>query len=217
MLERNEKGKQVRRYFIEVEKRYKQIVQHLSEEEKLKLQLFSKDALEVATAHNRLVEIEIEKATVPLLEDISKKGEVIEQQDKQLEIQKPFVQTAMKLQNANNTVSFEQSSKLFSDNGIDIGRNTLMKMLREHGILMENNSPYERYKKAGLFKVKTVIKENHYGTRIIPVTRVTGKGLIFIDKKLREWFDIHDSEYDINISMEEIFGSDNKYAWLDTI
>ncbi len=45
MLERNEKGKQVRRYFIDVEKKYKQIVQHLSEEEKLKLQLFSKDPL----------------------------------------------------------------------------------------------------------------------------------------------------------------------------
>lgn len=39
---------------------------HLSEEEKLKLQLFSKDPLEVASAHNRLVELEINKATAPL-------------------------------------------------------------------------------------------------------------------------------------------------------
>jgi len=65
MLERNEKGKQVRRYFIEVEKKYKQVVQYLSEEDKLKLQLFSKDALEVVTAHNKLVEIEVGKATAP--------------------------------------------------------------------------------------------------------------------------------------------------------
>lgn len=35
---------------------------YLSEEEKLKLQLFSKDPLEVASAHNRLVEL----ATAPL-------------------------------------------------------------------------------------------------------------------------------------------------------
>lgn len=39
---------------------------HLSEEEKLKLQLFSKDPLEVASAHNRLVALEINKATAPL-------------------------------------------------------------------------------------------------------------------------------------------------------
>ena len=38
----------------------------LSEEEKLKLQLFSKDPLEVASAHNRLVELEVNKATAPL-------------------------------------------------------------------------------------------------------------------------------------------------------
>lgn len=39
---------------------------YLSEEEKLKLQLFSKDPLEVASAHNRLVELEVSKATAPL-------------------------------------------------------------------------------------------------------------------------------------------------------
>lgn len=39
---------------------------YLSEEEKLKLQLFSKDPLEVASAHNRLVKLEVDKATAPL-------------------------------------------------------------------------------------------------------------------------------------------------------
>lgn len=39
---------------------------YLSEEERLKLQLFSKDPLEVASAHNRLVELEVSKATALL-------------------------------------------------------------------------------------------------------------------------------------------------------
>lgn len=39
---------------------------YLSEEEKLKLKLFSKDPLEVASAHNKLVELEVGKATAPL-------------------------------------------------------------------------------------------------------------------------------------------------------
>lgn len=40
---------------------------YLSEEEKLKLQLFSKDPLEVVLAHKKLVEIEVDKATAPLI------------------------------------------------------------------------------------------------------------------------------------------------------
>lgn len=39
---------------------------YLSEEEKLKLKLFIKDLLEVASAHNKLVELEVGKATAPL-------------------------------------------------------------------------------------------------------------------------------------------------------
>lgn len=45
----------------------------LSEEEKLKLMLFSKDAGEVAYAHNRLIEL----ATAPLIEENKHKQEVI--------------------------------------------------------------------------------------------------------------------------------------------
>lgn len=46
---------------------------YLSEEEKLRLQLFSKDSLEVASAHNRLLEL----ATAPLIEENNHKQEVI--------------------------------------------------------------------------------------------------------------------------------------------
>lgn len=40
---------------------------YLSKEEKLKLQLFSKDPVEVASAHKKLVELEVSKATAPLV------------------------------------------------------------------------------------------------------------------------------------------------------
>ncbi|WP_024348457.1 Rha family transcriptional regulator [Lacrimispora indolis] len=46
---------------------------YLTEEEKLKLQLFSKDSLEVVSAHNRLLEL----ATAPLIEENKHKQEVI--------------------------------------------------------------------------------------------------------------------------------------------
>lgn len=50
---------------------------YLSEEEKLKLQLFSKDPLEVASVHNRLVELEVDKATVPLIAENERKQQII--------------------------------------------------------------------------------------------------------------------------------------------
>ena len=39
----------------------------LTDEERLKLQLFSKDAAEVAAAHNKLVDMAVDKATAPLI------------------------------------------------------------------------------------------------------------------------------------------------------
>lgn len=48
-----------------------------------------------------------------------------------------------------------------------------------------------------LFEVKIVFKENSYGSRAVPVTRVTGKGLIFLNKKLREWFGMEELNVEI--------------------
>ena len=43
----------------------------LTDEERLKLQLFSKDAAEVAAAHNKLVDMAVDKATAPLIQRLS--------------------------------------------------------------------------------------------------------------------------------------------------
>lgn len=50
---------------------------YLSEEEKLKLQLFSKDPLKVVSAHKRLVELEVDKATAPLIPKAEYHDEVL--------------------------------------------------------------------------------------------------------------------------------------------
>lgn len=54
---------------------------YLSEEEKLKLQLFSKDPLEVASAHNRLVHLEVDKATAPLIAKADYHDAVLNKED----------------------------------------------------------------------------------------------------------------------------------------
>ena len=167
---------------------------YLSEEEKLKLQLFSKDPIEVAAAHNKLIELK-----TALLQ------KTIEKQDSQLQIQKPFVQTAIKLQKSDGVVDMKTAAKWLIDDGIDIGRNRLMELLRKNKVFMGDNTPYQKYMDLGLFKVQISTKETHWGTKINPVTLVTGKGLIFLNKKLREWLKL--DGLDINIDLDSLDNS----------
>lgn len=75
-------------------------------------------------------------------------------QETKLNTQKPSAEFAINVQDDKTSYSMEKAAKILSDNGVSIGRNTLMKLLREHKILMGNNSTYQRYKEAGLFDCK---------------------------------------------------------------
>lgn len=78
MLERNEKGKQVRRYFIEVEKRYKESMSELTKEDKLILSIVNgKSGLERVQALSEYKQF----ITVPLIETIDKQNKTIEKQN----------------------------------------------------------------------------------------------------------------------------------------
>lgn len=142
----------------------------LTEEEKLKLQLFSKDVSEVAYAHNKLIEL----ATTPLRQ--------------QIEEQKPLVEFANKVSDSSNLIDMGKMAKLLKDENINIGRNRLFDWLRHKEILMKNNMPYQRYIEVGYFQVKESTYETPYGTKTQQTTYVTGKGQIYITEKLRkEW------------------------------
>ena len=141
---------------------------YLSEEEKLKLKLFSKDPLEVAFAHNRLVEL----ATAPLVN--------------QIEEQKPLVYFANKVSDSSNLIDMGKMAKLLKDEHINIGRNRLFDWLRKKDILMKNNMPYQRYIEGGYFQVKESTYETPYGTKTQQTTLITGKGQIYITERLRK-------------------------------
>ena len=71
------------------------------------------------------------------------------------------------------------AQKLFGDK---IGRNTLLKMLRQEGILKENNTPHQEYMK--YFKVVT--KPTPIGGKVVnfPVTLVWPEGVDFIMRRV---------------------------------
>jgi len=149
---------------------------YLSEKEKLKLQLFSKDALEVATAHNKLVEIEVEEATRPLLITI--------------EEQKPLVDFANHVTETSDTVDVGEFAKLVKNENIDIGRNRLFEWLRKNKYLMDNNIPYQQYIERKWFEVIETVKQTAYGSKIFTKTLITGKGQVALVEKLRKEYEV---------------------------
>lgn len=109
---------------------------------------------------------------------------ILAQKDKQIAEMKPLVDFAEKVTNSADTIDMAEMAKLAHDEGIDIGRNRLIKWLKGNKILMNENTPYQRYIESGYFKVVEVTKNTVFGTQIHPKTVITGKGQVWLMNKL---------------------------------
>lgn len=154
MVERNDKGKQARQYFIECERRAKANV--------IDLTTALADPARLRTA----------------LLAFTEKVVVLEAK---IQEQAPKAQFHDAVADAINCQSVQEIAKV-----LGTGPNRLFKFLRDEGLLMRDNLPYQQYLDAGLFRV--VEKqyndgrgESHTYTR----TLVTGRGLAYIQKRLQ--------------------------------
>lgn len=102
-----------------------------------------------------------------------------------VEQDKPLVDFAVHVSQSKDTIGMEEMAKIARDENINIGRNRLIKWLKEKKILQNNNTPYQTYIERGYFEVIEVKKDTVYGTRVFPKTVITGKGQIWIVEKLR--------------------------------
>lgn len=83
------------------------------------------------------------------------------------------------ISNADNLLDFNKAAKI-----LNTGRNKLMKQLKENGILMNNNTPYQQFIDSGYFIVKVKVinfgnKESNYSQ-----TFITGKGLTWLSERI---------------------------------
>ena len=163
MIQRNERGKEVRKYFIQVEKDF-------NSPEKIMAR-----ALKIAK--NKLDVLQLENT----------------EQKKLLEEQKPKVLFADSVRTSKTSVLIGELAKIIKQNGHDIGQNRLFEWLRNNNYLISRkgtdyNMPTQKAMNLELFEVKeTSITHSDGHISINKTPKVTGKGQVyFVNKFLKD-------------------------------
>jgi phage antirepressor YoqD-like protein len=137
---------------------------------------------------DRWQELETAQYKIPssFAEALKLAGEIQESLDTanlQIEQDKPKVDFAMAVRNMQGACSVGDFAKT-----IGIGRNRLFKLMRDDGVLMKNNLPYQKYCENDCFVVNEQIPYTDSNGKTHPAftTMVTGKGQVFLEKKYRK-------------------------------
>jgi anti-repressor protein len=166
MVERNEKGQQARRYFIECEKQLRGVVEG------------PRPALPTS----------YKEALTALLAEVEQK----EKLEQQLALAAPKLAFVQSIEASSNALTFAAAAKWLKIPGME-GRNKLVARLKADGLLMQNREPYQQYLNQGLFQVQPQTyqpgKKEEKGTkgeRLTNSTRVTPKGLEWLSKRYKQ-------------------------------
>ena len=163
MVENNELGRQFRKYFIECEKKLKQL-----------------------QTPSYMIDDPIERAMAWIEEQKQKK--LLQQQNQEqqllLEEQQPKVEFYDDVAGSKDAVAMKEVAKVLGIKGM--GRNKLFKFLRDKKILDRNNMPYQEYVDRGYFRViEQRYNTNNGDIKITFTTLVYNKGIEYIRKLLK--------------------------------
>lgn len=167
--------KKIRREYFAMRKIINSDEQLLS---KLVLDIYNGGQNAVLSAR-QLTEIEVNKATKPLLETI--------------EVQKPLVNFADKLLKSKENILIGDFAKAIYTDGVNLGQNKLFSWLRDNDYLYKkgtDNFPYQKYIDNGLFVLKERIVDTVYNNKTIIkfTTLITPTGQLYFYNKLKKEF-----------------------------
>ena len=162
MLQKTEKGKIARQYFIELEKKWNSP------------ELIMARALKMAEMQMTEYQGDIKRL------------------EGKIEEQRPKVLFADAVTASETSILVGELAKILNQNGIDTGQNRLFKWLRDNGYLIRRkgtdyNIPTQYSMNLGLFEVKeTSISHSDGHVSISKTAKVTGKGQIYFINKFKQ-------------------------------
>ncbi|WP_288163445.1 phage antirepressor KilAC domain-containing protein, partial [uncultured Ruminococcus sp.] len=112
----------------------------------------------------------------------------IEKLNERIRNDKPLVDFALHVADSEDLIDMNAMAKLAADKNFNIGRTRLFRWLKEMGVLMSNNLPYQRYIDRGYFAVKESVFEVEGMKKTYRQTFVTGNGQLFIIGLLRKYY-----------------------------
>lgn len=151
MIQRTEKGKEVRRYFLDLEKAWNTPEQIMAR------------ALKIADRK---------------INHLTEQNKALASENEQM---KPKALFADAVASADTSILIGDLAKLIRQNGVLIGQKRLFAWMRDNGYLMKcgtsYNMPTQKSMELGIFEVKERTIQNPDGSaRITRTTKVTGKG-----------------------------------------
>ena len=158
MLQRSPEGKQIRQYFIDLEKAWNTPEQIMAR------------ALKVA---DKRIEL-LKQDTAVLAQDVER--------------MRPKEIFADAVAASHTSILIGELAKLLKQNGVETGQRRLFTWMRDNGYLIKGgssrNMPTQKGMELGLFEIKETTINNHDGSiRISRTTKVTGRGQqYFINK-----------------------------------
>lgn len=155
MVENNAKGRKARKYFIEIEKRFKNQQHALPQN--------------YVEALKALISSEEEKQSLQL----------------KIETDKPLVQFAETCMTSTKSILVREVAKLASKQGVLIGERRMFQKLRDWELFLKNrNEPTQRGMEMGLFEIKKGVYAHPDGARDFATPKVTVKGQMYIINRL---------------------------------
>lgn len=159
MLQRTDKGKEARRYFIRIEEEWNTPERVMARALRFSERILSDTKALLADAHE------------------------------QIERDRPKVLFADSVSSSHTTILIGELAKIIKQNGVDMGQNRLFQWMRENGYLVSRqgtdyNMPTQRAMEMGLFTIKeTAIHHADGHTSINKTPKVTGKGQVYFVNK----------------------------------
>lgn len=159
MIQRSEKGRQYRQYFLDLEKAWNTPEQVMAR------------ALKIADKQ---------------IEDLKQSNLLLEHK---IEQDRPKTIFADAVSTSHTSILIGDLAKIIRQNGVDIGQKRLFEWMRQNGYLIKSgssrNMPTQKGMDMKLFEVKESTIQNPDGSsRITRTTKVTGKGQLFFVNKL---------------------------------